>query len=52
MPPLEVECKSLWRPRNVAPAFWPDRVSRELWIGTRPRNGCFSATEQLFSSGE
>src|SRR3954447_22866703 len=26
-------------PANVAPAYEPDRVSRELWIGTRLRNG-------------
>jgi hypothetical protein len=33
MPPLEVECKSLWQPRNVAPRMDPIAVSRELEIG-------------------
>src|SRR5436309_3013805 len=32
MPPLEVEYKSLWQPRNVAPRMDPIAVSRELEI--------------------
>ena len=46
LPPLEVECKPLWQPENVARAFGPIRVSRTL--DRMPlRKSCLSANEQL-----
>jgi len=46
MPPLEVECKPLWQPENVARAFCPIRVSRTL--DRMPlRKICLSAGEQI-----
>src|SRR3954447_25361701 len=46
LPPLEVECKPLWQPENVARAFCPIRVSRTL--DRMPlRKSCLSANEQL-----
>src|SRR5437763_12536618 len=46
LPPLEVECKPLWQPENVARAFCPIRVARTL--DRMPlRKSCLSAGEQL-----
>src|SRR3954464_5837733 len=47
LPPLEVNCKPLWQPENVARAFCPIRVSRTL--DRMPlRKSCLSANEQLY----
>src|SRR5438477_6784685 len=46
LPPLEVECKPLWQPENVARAFGPIRVARTL--DRMPlRKICLSAGEQI-----
>src|SRR5437763_14797453 len=46
LPPLEVECKPLRQPENVARAFCPIRVARTL--DRMPlRKTCLAASEQI-----